>query len=401
MPAGAPVSRGQRRSQEKAARRSPGRRWLIGLIVLVVAAGAVVWAGPRVSHLTQVAVNGLAGNGTSSASSSGRAAAAATVAGLTATDLDAPAVWPMPDRMVFNTIKFPADSHEAVHDTSAMRLANSTKHPIKVTALEVTGPYALVSPPKLPLSLKPRAHLDVTVRFTADSGGAEGSVETGTLKVATKASGAKSSTIALEGWWQNLSEHNLEPSVADLKSMFGLNVTLPARFYTRGEVKAFSSDEVLSPYWRRLDPSAPVRVDELASWFHYGVESKLTWFAQGSTTQDPWATTGAFQSQTVLPQTASASSPGALSAGAITPSGAFGFHIDNQSSDPTQNSQTADRAAGCKSTTCGNYVRAFQLHAADGSVLKGSYLIVEDDGGAQPNYDYNDHVYILSNVQPA
>ena len=68
-------------------------------------------------------------------------------------------------------------------------------------------------------------------------------MESGSLKITTNAKGAGSSpTIALEGWWQNLSEHNLEPSVSDLTSMFGLDVAVPEHFYTtRGAAQAFSS----------------------------------------------------------------------------------------------------------------------------------------------------------------
>src|SRR6201999_2629537 len=55
-------------------------------------------------------------------------------------------------------------------------------------------------------------------------------------------------------------------------------------------------------------------------------------------------------------------------------------------------------ANGCTTTVCGSHVRAFQLHNADGSLIAGSYLIVEDAGGV--NYDYNDNVYVINNVQP-
>ncbi len=366
------------------------------LVALAVVAAVVVWAGPRVASIARVALDDVHARHKTPAAAGG-----AELNGLTVTDLDGVPAWPMPLRLVFNTIKYPADSHEAVHDTATTRLANHGKKKVKVTALTVSGPFKLVTPAKLPVTVKPGGHVDVTIRFTADSGAAKGSVQTGSLNLRTAAGSSAGTTIALAGWWQLQSEHNLEPSVHDLTTMFGLNVALPSSFYGRGAVHAFSTDEVLSPYWRRLDPGRPVTIDELASWYHYGVASTLTWFAEGSRTRTPWATTGKYQSQTVLPRTASGTDPDALSSGSIDPDGAFGFRIDNQSSDPTLNSQTADRAAGCKSTTCGNYVRAFQLHAADGSPLSGTYLITEDDGGAQPNYDYNDHVYILSNVRPA
>jgi hypothetical protein len=167
-----------------------------------------------------------------------------------------------------------------------------------------------------------------------------------------------------------------------------------------GEVKAFSSDEVLSPYWTRKDKSKPVTVNEIAAFHTYPQANALDYFYKGhSGTLHAFSTSGAAQAQSLLPRTASSSTPTAKSSGSFSPAGTFGLKVDLEFSDPKLNEQSVDRSKGCNTTLCGNHVRAFQLHNASGSLRGGSYLIIEDAGGV--NYDYNDNVYILNNVKPA
>jgi hypothetical protein len=377
-----------RRPPRRAGRTLAG----IGVLAAILAACTSASSDPPSSAASSAPVAGASGTPA--------AAQVTAAAGLTGTNLDAPAALPMPDRMVFNRIQYPDERREAVHDTGTLRLGNSAGRGIKVTELAVTGPYQLVSAPKLPATIAPGKHLDLKVRFTARTGAARGSVKTGTLKITTNAPGDEPSpTITLSGWWQRVSEHGEEPSVRRMTALFGLHVALPASIYSNGAVRKFSADEVLSPYWRRRDPAVPATIEEIAVWFRYGRANHVTWFAPGSTAAQPWSSSAANQDQTLLPHAGSTGN--APSTGDIEPAGAFGFTVDKQSSDPARNSAKADLAHGCGAPQCGQHVRAFQLHAADGSVLKGTYLIMEDDATSKVTWDYNDHLYLVSNVQPA
>ena len=79
--------------------------------------------------------------------------------------------------------------------------------------------------------------------------------------------------------------------------------------------------------------------------------------------------------------------------------GAVGLKLDNEFTDPALNDDDVDRAAGCTATQCGRHVRVFRARQLDGTVVPGAYLLAQDFNGV--NYDYNDNVFLLENVQPA
>jgi hypothetical protein len=130
---------------------------------------------------------------------------------LTVTNLDGLPNWPMSKMMVFNRIQTKANSAQAVHDTAVTRLSNTGKTAIKISKLTFKGPFALVSPPKLPATIAPGGHLDLKVKFTSLTIGSKGQLETGSLTVASNAGTSPTAVISLHGWWQNLSEHSLDP----------------------------------------------------------------------------------------------------------------------------------------------------------------------------------------------
>ncbi len=353
---------------------------MAGLAVTVMAAGSVLVASGQAQATDPSAI--------------------ANKGVLTLTNLDGLPNWPMPEVMAFNRIQTRASSSEAVHDTATTRLSNTGTSSITVSKLTLSGPFALVSAPKLPITIGSGNHLDVKIKFTAVSGGSKGSEEKGALKITSNAGTNPTPSITLDGWWQNLSEHVLEPFIPNLKDMFGLFVALPANMHDSGEVKTFSSDELLSPYWVKRDPSKPVTVNEIASFHTFPLVNTLTWYSKGNSgTQHAFSTAGKYQAQSVLPRTASTSTPTAPSSGSVNPTGAFGLRVDAEYGDPALNDQKVDRSKGCTTTLCGNHVRVFQLHNHTGTLRGGSYLVVEDANGV--NYDYNDNVYILNNVKPA
>lgn len=177
----------------------------------------------------------------------------------------------------------------------------------------------------------------------------------------------------------------------DIAATFGWTTDIPAQLNRNGAVIA-SGNEVLSPYWKRLDSSKPVTVRILNAYHTYpnGVTAKG--FPRGGADNTLFGIDGHY-AQSLLPLDG-----GRPAAGTFTPSGDFGFAVDGESSDDTRNNQTADRNNGCTGA-CGHHVLFFPVRDAAGALVTGTYYMVMDYSGI--NYDYNDNGYLITNVVPA
>lgn len=76
------------------------------------------------------------------------------------------------------------------------------------------------------------------------------------------------------------------------------------------------------------------------------------------------------------------------------PTGTFGITIDGEFSDDTLNAVGDD-----DTTTDPHRVRVYPAKTSTGTVIANTYLVIMDYEGI--NYDYNDNVYIVSNLVPS
>jgi hypothetical protein len=303
---------------------------------------------------------------------------------------------PLRDRLVFSRIgSFTTPPTYGVHDRTTLRLRNGGASPLTVNALTFSGPWALTTPVAVPATLAPGATLDVPVLFTASSG----AVANGSLTIQSD-DPAGPKVVALAGYWQIVSEGGKEPTLAFLLKVFGYTTVLTSGTQKLNEAGLIHAvgDEVLSPYWRRADTSRPVSVRQLAAYHTQGNVAVLRWNAKGSTAATQIFTSKGDNAQTVLPIAANTSPP-AFAAASFTPSAsAFGFKIDGEWSDDALNDQVPDTANGCPGP-CGHHVRFWPVRDQSSRIVPDTWLMAMDYAGI--NYDYNDNVYLISNVSPA
>ncbi|WP_229723777.1 malectin domain-containing carbohydrate-binding protein, partial [Deinococcus aerolatus] len=308
---------------------------------------------------------------------------------------------PFADRMVFSRIgSLATPPPNGVHDRATVRVRNTGSGPVKVTGLPITGPWTLDPAPTLPATIAAGGFLDVRLRFTAESG----KFHAGTVGVATNAQAAPGQTIQLSGLWQSVSENNQEPYLEDIvQTAFGFKtVFAPSKnnnalngINQKGKVTP-QGDEVIAPYWQRADSSQPVTVQQLAAYHTQGDTSKLRWFTKGAADSNTVLTQKGVDAQSVLPRRDGSEE---LAITTFMPSAqTFGFKVDSENSDPTLNNQTKDRSNGCKDP-CGQHVRFFKAKDPKGNVMPNTYLLIMDYAGI--NYDYNDNIYLISNIKPA
>ena len=324
-------------------------------------------------------------------------AAEASPPDLSLTNLDGV---PFADRLVFHRHENDPDNQDpVVHDEATLRLSNAGTEALDVSGLQISGPFQLVSPPSLPVSLGLGEQLDVPVQFTGTGGGSNELLE-GTLTIASNDPDTPSRVVELAGLWQSRPEGGQEPNVAEIMDAFGYGTSIRfdgQEINNDGRIEMIG-EEVLSPYWQRANTDAPVTVRQLAA-FHSCCNKTATvfWHAEGSGSTNTILTHKGTDAQTLLPRLNGSETQPAL--GTFAPSSAtFGFKIDPEWSDPTNNDASPDDCSAGPET-CGHHVRFWPVRDQAGAYVPGTFLMVMDYSGI--NYDFNDNVYLVTNVEPA
>ncbi len=145
-------------------------------------------------------------------------------------------------------------------------------------------------------------------------------------------------------------------------------------------------------------PAAPVTVRQLAAFHTQGNTATFFWHNKASTTTSTVLTHVGVDGQSILPRKNDAGNtvaPGHLharpapSGSRSTPSGAT---RPATAAPPTTTN-------GCPTTSqCGHHLRIWPAKDRSGAVIANTYLVSMDYSGI--NYDYNDNVYLVSNMKP-
>ncbi|MEP7071139.1 MAG: malectin domain-containing carbohydrate-binding protein [Verrucomicrobiota bacterium] len=275
------------------------------------------------------------------------------------------------------------------------RLSNSGSSSLQVSGLAITAPYTLINPPALPLQIAPGGQSDIQVLFQAGSG----SVWTGTLTVQSSDSVTPSRVIELGGFWQSIPEGSpsQEPQVPELSKVFGYGTVIlntGEKMNSNGELKAVG-DEVLSPYWVRAQPAYPVTVRQIAAYHTQGNSASAYWYAKGkSGTLTKIVSLAGADAQTLLPRNQALTGP---ASGSFNSNVTFGFKVDSEFSDPALTSHTADLSNGGVEPV-GHHMRFWPVRDRNGALMPNTWLMGMDYAGI--NYDYNDNVYLITNIRP-
>jgi hypothetical protein len=314
---------------------------------------------------------------------------------------------PSSTRLVFNRIQVQPPAPEnanglpnyqppnnIVHDVAKLRIRNSGTSSLVINSLVLsdTNSWQIISPPSTPVTIASGGSLDLSVRFIAQSGGQIN----GTLTINSNDADEPASTIQLAGWWQNVSEGNVEPSLQTILNTFGYGtkVTYAGQSLNNGGKVMRVGDEVLSPYWNVFDPTLSVGVRQIDAFHTQGNIAQLKWFLQGASGTKLFTSDGD-EGQSFLPHINN-STVGVVgasyAAGTFAPSGPFGFMIDQESSVDNDNVQ--EQSGG----GYGHHVRFFVAKDSAGRIIPNTYIMTMDYSGI--NYDYQDNVYVITNMKP-
>lgn len=301
---------------------------------------------------------------------------------------------PFSDRLVFSRIgSLTNPPSNGVHNVATVRVKNTGSGSLQITGLPITGSWELASNITLPTAIASGDQLDIPVRFRATSG----DIHNGMLTIQSNDADEPNKVVQLSGFWQSVSEGGQEPSLSEIVKVYGYQTVIVGsgqKLNQNGFIQAVG-DEVLSPYWQRANLSEPVKVRQLAAYHTQGSTATLRWHNKGSNTLNTIFTHAGIDGQTFLPRKNGSTTLPAE--GTFTPGTTFGFKVDGEWSDPTKNNQTADRNNGCPGP-CGHHVRFWPVKDRQGTLIPNTWLMSMDYSGI--NYDYNDNVYLISNIKP-
>jgi hypothetical protein len=339
---------------------------------------------------------------------------------------------PSNDRLVFNRITHLNSLRPNVtHDTAKVTLTNTRSSTLTIDSISLVDNvhFRILSGGGSNIALAPGQTRSVTVRFIGH-GGSTSLLNTyiSNLKIV---SGSRSDWVKLAALWQKYSEQTPdahpvydEPALARvINTIFGFTtvVAKSSQVTSLGLRVSLGShgartavgDEVMSGYWLPANSSQPVKVRMLAAWHRQNnfsssgaptsAASTVRYFYRGtpdsafklfthninegqSMLQHNWNTSTAFAMRSLTP----------------TSGKSFGFRVDSRFSDDSLNPLDFNPTTHQNFANSGHAVRFWPLKDQLGHVVANTYIMAMDYTGlSYANYDYNDNIYILSNVKPA
>ncbi len=309
------------------------------------------------------------------------------------------------DRLVFTNIDNPANAQQEYRNEATITLTNVGIAPVDVTGLTLGGDNAAGFTVSGGIGeLAPGASVDVTVTFVGSDPVDDNAAVlfNGTLTVETN---GQDKTINLAGLAQVQSESGEEPTVAQIVEAFGYSTDMAQGLLANGGVVETVGDEVLIPYMQALDPSENVEVINIAAFLQQGDIARLNSHSLTSSGLSELYAGDDQQGQTVLPDglVPGAGDSGDTARASFDGTTPFGLKVTVDGrptfaawSDPDIN--LADPAFNLGAGDEGHYLRYFQAKDGDGNDIPGTFIAIQDyPGGA--NFDYNDHMYVIRNVQ--
>ncbi|MCA1806464.1 MAG: carbohydrate-binding protein [Actinobacteria bacterium] len=273
---------------------------------------------------------------------------------------------PSNDRLVMSRIENPANAAQEVHDEATITIRNDGFETLDINSIEVSDTTLF----------------ELTEAFAA---------------------------VSLERLAQNQSESGQEPLVQEIIDAFGYTTNVAEGQMNKGGLVEANGDEILSPYFQRADGSSPIKITQLAAYHTQGDVARLFIHDVDSRDLDEILAHDEADGQTLLPRTLN--NGDILTTTTLDRDAPFGFFAEISGrqgyiswSDPDANlyEDTVDEI-GNPGTNLnwdendGHLIRVYVAKDAAGNVIPDTYIVIQDYAGV--NYDYNDNIFLVENVQ--
>ncbi|GAB2782287.1 hypothetical protein GCM10027040_05460 [Halomonas shantousis] len=316
---------------------------------------------------------------------------------------------PSDDRLVMSRIENPANDSQEVHDEATFSINNNGSADFAVTRLEIADPslFEIVGDTQN-LMVPAGGSLNVTVRFIAEDTN-DGSLYESTLLVHANGSETPQAVVQLAGIAQGQSEHGQEPTVQEIVDAFGFSTDVAQEQMNQGGLVEANGDEIIAPYFQRADSSSPIKITQLAAYHTQGDIARLFVHDVGSRDLNEILAHDELDGQTLLPRTLNDGD--SLATTTLDRDAPFGFFAGISGrqgyiswSDPDANLyEDSVDAIGNPGTNLnwnaddGHLIRVYIAKDSAGNVIPDTYIVIQDYAGV--NYDYNDNIFLVENVQ--
>lgn len=309
-------------------------------------------------------------------------------------------------RMVFSTV---LNTYRPGHNLTVRNTGGSA---LNVSGLSFGGAqptdFRACSGQPTSFSVPAGGSASVCVQYTPQKNAATSNTTVVSQGTLTLNSNAGSWVVTLGGLSAIKYENDREPSLQQIFAALGYTSNAAVTYKPfNNSVSATSQavgDEVLAPYFNRLDAGSPVQMISLAQYSGKSSSKSpsIGWYAKGSSTNNylyahpggaDGSNSGYGQNQILLPTMTTAVN--GANTTTFTPSGAFGL-VDTFS--------YVNRSDDARNGSGWHNLRAYPAKDAAGNVIRGAYLVANDIGGvannSAKNFDYQDFVYLLVNATP-
>jgi len=297
-------------------------------------------------------------------------------------------------RLVFSTIK------NAATPARSFTVANTGTAALKVTGLTIAGTnpgsFKLRTGQATAFTVNPGKTTTVGLVFKPTALG----VKVATLTVKTNDPARRTYAVALRGVNAAGATGRNEASLANLVSTFGYTTKVGFTTVQQARTRMPVGDEVIAPYFHRVDATKPVRLVPIARYVFAANPAPFTGYQP---TKGSAATTNLFS----FPGDTLGSTPvyaenektfPTIAAGGTTtfdPSAAFGVMGEGPTSTDDQFNRAADGVTTYRS------IRVYPAKGPGGVPIANTWILaVDSKDTADKNFDYQDLVLLLSNATP-
>ena len=321
------------------------------------------------------------------------------------------------NNMIFSRIESPNTAlGDIEHSTGVLDVTNTGSSPLIISSYSIsnTSAFALSSPPSFPLTIAAGATVDLTVKFKATGEpkvpynetnspayGSGGGVYSATLTLNTNDPNNASIVKPLEGWYQYHSENSNEPGLQTIVNLLAgytteINPTpiteLTESSNTSNSVPTYYGQEVVSAYFQEADTGIPVTVDQIAAYHTEGNPTVTYYTSSNSGSSTKLMTTANDSGQSMFPILTSTNNSSNPAIATFSNSGTFGFRVDAEYSDNSKNTTLM--------TGGGHHFRFYPILTSNGTLVPNTYIMCMDYSNTPQNFDFQDNVYIVSNIRP-
>ena len=287
------------------------------------------------------------------------------------------------DHLVFSRIGSGYYGGMEFYEKTTLRILNTgTQETLNITNLELSPGFALPGG-ETSLTVAPGEFYDLEVAFTEDSG--EKGVRRGTLTLSSNDAETPAQTVTLAGVYMVVPEAGAEVSPQQLMNAFDLKIYIPLPLSAE-PTSPLAGSEVRSKLWTRVDPQKPVYVRQIAAFHHCcRLQHKFEISGPGGGSFENLRING----QSILPHNSGGLDPAEM---LVNPTAPFAINI----AEYTTNSDDGIGLLG---------IRFWPVRDRQNVLLDDTYLVIQDFvqngcGTNVANCDYNDNVYIVTNIAP-